>query len=664
MLLSSAVLIAYLLAGIIIIKLLFPERSSLWRAWIGASLGVTLFMWLPALYAFYFDYTITAQIWALCTMGALTAITFIVSQVVARGDKASDKSIIDLSAACLKADSGTENKQLVLMFWALVPALTALSFYLQYTHTLEPQGGGLNVGQSTYGDLCLHLSIATSLRNAPFPPEYALLPGTRLAYPFLTDTLSTSLMLLGMPLRWSFIIPGTLMSAMVYCGILILAFQITKSARLSALALMLTVFCGGFGFLYMWDKLPADTSRFHDIFTEFYRAPANLVDENIRWSNLLADMWLPQRTFLGGWTLLLPALTLAADMPRTRNIKETLMLVVFAGALPLVHTHSFLALGLFSAGYLAPFILKKDGRARVVMLIAIYFIGTLALALPQMIAFTFRQSAAEGFVRLHFNWVNVTSDGRFIDTYIYFWIKNVGAPMLLIIPALFNMPREHRPVVAGAFTIFVVSDCVLFQPNEYDNNKLFYVWYVLMLPVALSFGRNIWRRLDGVKGRGVMAIVFIAAAMFAGALSVAREVKSDYQLFSPSAAKLGEYVEESTPADAMFLTATNHNNPVSALAGRKVVCGPDLYLHFHGLSYQQQAADVNRFYRDPLASLDVLDKYNVKYILYGDYERSISESAQYILDAAFPVVYYEGGYTLYEAVPIQIDEEFPSGYGA
>ena len=59
----------------------------------------------------------------------------------------------------------------------LVAPLVILSGYLQYTHTLRNVGGALHVGQSTYGDLCLHLGIATSLRNAPFPPTYSLLPG-------------------------------------------------------------------------------------------------------------------------------------------------------------------------------------------------------------------------------------------------------------------------------------------------------------------------------------------------------------------------------------------------------------------------------------------------------------------------------------------------------
>ena len=50
--------------------------------------------------------------------------------------------------------------------------------------------GALHVGQSTYGDLCLHLGIATRAeKRRPFPPTYTLLPGARLlCYPFLADS--------------------------------------------------------------------------------------------------------------------------------------------------------------------------------------------------------------------------------------------------------------------------------------------------------------------------------------------------------------------------------------------------------------------------------------------------------------------------------------------
>ena len=55
-----------------------------------------------------------------------------------------------------------------------------LGMYLQYTHVLRPVDGALHVGQATYGDLPLHLAIATSLEGKALPAVYSILPGTRL----------------------------------------------------------------------------------------------------------------------------------------------------------------------------------------------------------------------------------------------------------------------------------------------------------------------------------------------------------------------------------------------------------------------------------------------------------------------------------------------------
>ena len=62
--------------------------------------------------------------------------------------------------------------------------------------------------QATYGDMSMHLSFITSLaRQGDFPPDYSLLPGHPLCYPFLGDSVSASLLLCGAPLTFSYACP-------------------------------------------------------------------------------------------------------------------------------------------------------------------------------------------------------------------------------------------------------------------------------------------------------------------------------------------------------------------------------------------------------------------------------------------------------------------------
>lgn len=54
------------------------------------------------------------------------------------------------------------------MLMVVLP-LTLLSAYLQYTHCLRVgNDGGWWVGQSTYGDLPMHMSFITSLKTRLF----------------------------------------------------------------------------------------------------------------------------------------------------------------------------------------------------------------------------------------------------------------------------------------------------------------------------------------------------------------------------------------------------------------------------------------------------------------------------------------------------------------
>lgn len=625
------VLVFYLLCGVICARAILWDKSPLMRAWTGAAFGMLCFMWLPALFAFALRFTLSAEYCALAAMMLLT----LASVFSAR------------KRAKTPAKLTPEDRSLLKALVCLALPLTLLSAYLQYTHTLREVDGTLHVGQSTYGDLCMHLSIATSLRGSALPADYNILPGTTLGYPILTDATATTMLLFGASIQAAMIVPAAVMSALVYCGYLIFAREVTRNTPAAVVAAVLLFFNGGLGFLYDFDLSGHDFSKITEIFTGYYKTPANQPEYNLRWSNLVCDLLLPQRTFLGGWTLLLPALYFARSALRRHETRDYLLATLFASALPMVHTHSFAALGLYCAGSCVyQFVADPENRRKLVRGAGMFLGLTLVCALPQMISSTLKQATREGFVRLHFNWVNYTDEG-FVDFYPWFWAKNIGLPLLAMICALLEWKKRDRMDFVGAACIFVVAELVLFQPLDYDNNKLFYIWYLLMLPAAGSACVGAWRRLRGTRSRALLAALFLAGSTLSGALSIARECVSDYQLFSAADVAAAEYIEENTDPDDMFLTGLHHNNPVYALAGRDVVCGPSLFLYWHGLDYMSRDARVRAFYADPENNLDLLREFNVKYIVSGSAEHYELSSNEEALDALFELIYDEMGTKIY-----------------
>lgn len=625
------VLVFYLLCGVICARAILWDKSPLVRAWTGAAFGMLCFMWLPALFAFALRFTLSAEYCALAAMMLLT----LASVFSAR------------KRAKTPAKLTPEDRSLLKALVCLALPLTLLSAYLQYTHTLREVDGTLHVGQSTYGDLCMHLSIATSLRGSALPADYNILPGTTLGYPILTDATATTMLLFGASIQAAMIVPAAVMSALVYCGYLIFAREVTRNTPAAVVAAVLLFFNGGLGFLYDFDLSGHDFSKITEIFTGYYKTPANQPEYNLRWSNLVCDLLLPQRTFLGGWTLLLPALYFARSALRRHETRDYLLATLFASALPMVHTHSFAALGLYCAGSCVyQFVADPENRRKLVRGAGMFLGLTLVCALPQVISSTLKQATREGFVHLHFNWVNYTDEG-FVDFYPWFWAKNIGLPLLAMICALLEWKKRDRMDFVGAACIFVVAELVLFQPLDYDNNKLFYIWYLLMLPAAGSACVGVWRRLRGTRSRALLAALFLAGSTISGALSIARECVSDYQLFSAADVAVAEYIEENTDPDDMFLTGLHHNNPVYALAGRDVVCGPSLFLYWHGLDYMSRDARVRAFYADLENNLDLLREYNVKYIVSGSAERYELNSNEEALDALFELIYDEMGTKIY-----------------
>ena len=190
-------LLAFLACGYTVSHVLFSHKSGLIRLWLGLCFGLMMMMWFPAAAAFLMKFSIAAQFTGLGLACALAA------------GCVCGKRLMNKRASCVPVQkenvSFLGDMPLWMLLALLIPAVL-LSVWLQYSHTLRAVDGTMHVGQSTYGDLCLHLGLATSLRNASFPPDYSILPGALVGYPFLGDSMVSSMLLFGGDLTASFVI--------------------------------------------------------------------------------------------------------------------------------------------------------------------------------------------------------------------------------------------------------------------------------------------------------------------------------------------------------------------------------------------------------------------------------------------------------------------------
>ena len=623
---ATLFLAVYILCGLCIVHFLLPRQSVLTRAWLGASLGLLLMMWLPALLAFAVDFTVKAHLLALIPLAGLTSGCYFLR----------DKRTV-------KPWDADEFRLAIQMAIVVLP-LTVLSAWLQYTHNVRiMDDGSWWVGQATYGDLAMHMSFVTSIKNSAFPPDYSIFPGMQLSYPFLMDSLSTTFYLFGWNIQAALAVPGTLMMVLCYMGVMCLAREMTAGKKTLILAALLFFLNGGLGFIYDFDLAGGTEhggtltiwTRIKNILNGYYTTPTNQpTPNNLRWSNVIADLMLPQRTLLGGWCMVIPCFyllwTTFTDKAE-KNWRPVIFLGVWAGALPLIHTHSFVALALCSAGMLVYDMVHGPQRLPQLKWYALYGAIACIFSVPQLFGFTFNQvfqedmqGASNSFIEFWFNWVN-SSNGRFsgmIDGYGWFYLKNIGLPFLILVIALFEKNPKWRRIFAGALPIILAGEFIRFQPNIYDNNKLLYLAWLLCCMIVADWCAMLWQKLKGLRARPVIAGLAAVTFFLSAGLTLWREAVSEYQAFSANAVALGEYARDNTEEDATFLTGVHHLNPIASIAGRDIVCGPDLWLYYHGLDTNDRKYDIRVFYADPENNTAVLEKYGVDYILVSSYERS------------------------------------------
>lgn len=558
--------------------------------------------------------------------------------------------------------------------------------------------------------MSMHLGFITSIaEQGAFPPMYSILPGVKLSYPFLSDSISSSLYLLGAPLQLAYFLPMLFAAAQVFFGAWLFLSRFLRGRAKAALAMALFFLNGGFGVAYFLTDLGENGANFTRIFTAFYETPTNLVEENIRWVNVIVDMMLPQRATLFGWAALFPLLYVLYRAVYERCPAYFVPAGIFAGAMVMIHTHSFLALGLicgvwlcfalcravfrdssrkalraakYAAAvllalpvlvqFLVPAVLPRDSAVFlalvcaaaalfVLVLAALVFLAfrrgfggallrtwgvflllVLLLAVPQLLTWTFTQASAESFVRGWFNWGNQK------DGYLWFYLVNLGAAALFILPALFSARRHSFSVAAPAVVIWFICEFVVFQPNTYDNNKLLYAAYFLLCAVTASYLVELYRRLRGLPGRQVLAGAFLVLCTVSAILTIARESVAGYCLYGKGQLAVAAYVQENTEPDDTILTDMRHNNEIAALTGRNIVCGSTSYVYFHGLDYEQREADMRAMFQNPGDNLLLFKAYSVDYVMVSAYETDNFSANETALAAFFTCVYDENGVRLYK----------------
>ena len=599
---------SFILFGLLIAQRNFYEIPGILQVWLGGLFGLLGMMWLFVPIALIYGFTIFTHLLAFIIMGTFSLLWFF---------------LFPKPKTFLRNSDHFDSR----VFWIVLP-FSIFFMYLFYTHYLIQRFDGFYCGGNTYGDLPFHLGIITSLKEQQhFPPQYSIFPGMKMGYPFFIDSLSSSLYLLGMSLRHSLLFPSAYMAILLIFGFVIFSYEVLKKLGTTTIATLLFFINGGLGFFYYFP------SRFHKILIETVDSPTHLFDQNIIWSNVICDLLLPQRTTLGGWAFLLMAFWCLYRAINTSQWKYYFLSGFIAGLMPMIHTHSFLAYGIVAMIWFLYSYPKAENKKLYFLQWMSLVLPAFILSIPQLIYWTLPQSTSRGFVRLMPGWANQG------DIWPWFWVKNTGLFFIILLFALFSPKNRLKSFYLPAVILFILAEFIVFQPWAWDNIKIFFVWYMFSVIFVSHYLEQIAMRISKRSVRYSFIGIVVGICILSGTFSLIREALSSFQLFSKNDIEIAEYIRNTTPADAVFLTSDFHNNPISALAGRNIVMGYEGWLWSHGIDYQERAQDVKDLFLNSSNFQELQEKYHIDYIYISSKERAKFGNEVNRLMNQFPIIY-------------------------
>lgn len=470
---------------------------------------------------------------------------------------------------------------------ALVLALVAIAITGRLAdRALIQDASGISTGdKSNYGDLPFHMGVAAGFAYGDnFPPAHPELAGVSLTYPFFCDLLSGMLLAAGVSWRDAFFWPTFLLGLSLLTALTRFGETVTGSRALGRVGALLTVFAGGLGFLPLLQPGGFETWRAGT-------ADLTMNDQGFRYGNFIMTLFIPQRAILFGWPLLFFALALIVESQRRRDDGSPaehapatagtwLRAGLIASFLPLVHSHSFVVMGV-GAGVFA---LRAGLRPTIA-----FARGVLPLSLPAVLFMMTRNSLATS----KFFAFEPGFDGGAASP-VRFWLMNAGLFLPLVLAGLALPSARRKRLVAIPFvTLFVAGNLFRLSPWMWDNIKFLAPGHAGLAPFAAIALGALWKRHTLL--RPVAALLFVAT-IASGALDVQRIAgNAAYGIFAAPDLEFAERIRETTPASAVILTGGTHNHPV-LLSGRRQFIGYEGHLWSQGLEYGGRKAAADAFF--------------------------------------------------------------------
>jgi hypothetical protein len=516
-----------------------------------------------------------------------------------------------------------------------------------------------------YGDIPLHLTQITKFGHVSswnlMDPIYF---GTNLQYPFIFNFLRGLILLLTNSLYLAVLWPLYVLVIANIILVFIIYNRVLKNHFWSICAS--TIFFLGSGlnwYYYFFKKINFQT----------FQLDLKLPYQNIDFGPAMISM-VHQHTFHFGLSLFLIAVYLLIVYQETGRRKYAFFAIIPIAILPLSHTHSFVAIGLFVTALLVwEIVYGQHQRAKYIFVVG--FISVI-ISIPQFL-YLMSGKFSSGFSSFRLGWMTEIGIGsvNFVGTrtvasleYLKFLWINFGVIVpLFIIVVVYCLSQYYKDrkseegkrkidgvvsiyiIGLSACLVFILANIIRFQPWDFDNNKILIYFIFFIAPLFIWFISQIFRSNKVMRNVAIVLIVLIIC--FSGLVDLYYRVmaKRSYLpiVFDSQAISFSNFIQKNTDPNKLILVGAGHRNVPMSLAGRQSLMGYPGWLWTRGIEYGPREREINNFYQNPVRESDIFQKYPIGYILVDDFVKANYKNSLAVLEKEFIKVYDSPNYILY-----------------
>lgn len=552
---------------------------------------------------------------------------------------------------------------LFLLFWTVY-----LLYFWSNAIYVDSMGNLMVTHVAIWGDWAAHFTMGSAmaykeliLQNSPF------LVSAPFSYPFAANMISAVLIRNGIPFFQAFLVPSAIASILLVFVLFMFYRVLFKSQKIAILGTSAFLCNGGLGFMQFIADVLGNVAPL-EILLNPPSEYTHLEDWGLEWISVIYSMVIPQRAFTLGFPLALIVLVLlytAFFKLKENNHKRYIfiaMAAVITGALPLIHSHSFLALAVIIPFWGIASLIQAKHPFKAFRLWLIWLAVTALMAIPLV-----RLFLSENIGGNFFSWFPGWFAKEKEMNWFVFWFNNWGITPLLSLLGYFyyikNQSSTSKKFVIGLlyapfFVLFILLNLFLFQPFIWDNTKLL-VWSSIGISgLSVYYLHFLWqsaskewhhknvKRIPAYTIIGILFLITIAS----GAIDAWRVIRFDlhtYEMYSREELLMSSWVKTNTDSHSVWLTGDKHNNWMYNLTGRQPLLTFRGWLWTHGYDYREVESDVSLMFQYP-DKKEIFEKYGIDYALISQDEVNTWNADKASFDMLYPIELQTQYHTVYK----------------